>query len=345
MKTAKKVLRIAGLVLASSALVACTFMATGCNKGGNNNGDNEAWRNEQNEPDNLFAETTVTHTVTFNYGDKTETATVQHGHKVAKPADPTAPEGKKFYGWINKANGGQIWNFNRKKLNSVLSDITLEPLFVDASLKAQYFDAEVCPDIMANGGMDGATYSGGNSGLGLVYWDYDNEYTTHACKGAVAAFVHYLYVKGDTLTWELESDKAAENVVLFVRLGAEYGQPTADGLDVTSSINDVGFPVTVNGTAIKYGSITFHNVSKDSSGQFTNTGGFLPNQDYLVSASISLKAGKNTIQMKVDNDDTVNGTIASTGPCVDCISLYSSSTLTWPSADLENLVDHQLEGK
>lgn len=327
MKSIIKKMLMTTLLAGSMAIVAC---------GGN--GGEEAWRKEPDEPDNFFPASSVTHKVTFNYGDKTEEKTVQHGHKVAKPADPTAPAGKKFYGWLNKANGGQIWNFNRNKLNSVFSDITLEPLFVDANLKPQYFDAELCPDICANGGMDGATYSGGNSGLGLIYRDYDKEFTSHAYSDKhVGAFVHYLYVKGDTLTWELESDKDANNVVLMMRLGAEYGLANEAGDDVTCGFNDTEFPVTVNGTAMKYGEITLHNVSKDKSGVFDNKGVFLPLQDYLVSASVSLKAGKNTIQMKVDNDKTINGTISSSAPCVDCITLFSNSKLTWPNADLENL--------
>ena len=334
MNSIVKKMLVTTLLVGSLAVVACNKSSGGAN---------EAWRNEENEPDDFFPASSVTHKVTFNYGDKTEEKTVQHGHKVAKPEDPKAPSGKRFFGWMNKANGGQIWNFNRKKLNSVLSDITLEPCFVDANLNPQYFDAEVCPDICAGTGMDGATYSGGNSGLGLIYWDYDNDYTTHGCEGAYGGFVHYLYVKGDTLTWELESDKAADNVSLFMRLGAEYGIPNAAGDDVTSGINDVGFPVTVNGVAQKYGSITFHNVSKDANGVFDNKGVFLPLQDYLVSATVSLQAGKNVIQMKVDNDDTVNGTIASSAPCVDCIFLYSSSKITWPNADLENIADKMIE--
>ena len=332
----KKGFKFAGLILASMTLAACTLMAAGCNKGGN-----DVWPVEADEPDDFFPASSVEHTVTFDYGDgKVETKKVAHGHKVAEPAAPSAPSGKKFYGWINKANGGQIWNFKRKKLNSVLSDIKLEPCFVDASLKPQWFEAELCPDLMENGGMEGATYSGGNSGLGLVYWDYDNEYSTHGYQKADPGFIHYLYIKGDTLTWELESDKDAENVTLFMRLGAEYGIPNAAGDDVTSTINDQTFPVKVNGVAMKYGEITFHNVSKSDEGVYDNKGVFLPLQDYLVSASVSLKAGKNTIQMIVDNNVSVNGTIASSAPCVDAIKLYSSSTLTWPAADMENIAEH-----
>ena len=38
--------------------------------------------------------------------------------------------------------------------------------------------------------------------------------------------------------------------------------------------------------------------------------------------------------MTVDNKDTINGTIASTAPVVDCIKVFSSSQITWPNAKL-----------
>ena len=60
-------------------------------------------------------------------------------------------------------------------------------------------------------------------------------------------------------------------------------------------------------------------------------------KDFFVSDTVSLVAGKNTIQMKVDNTVTLNGTIASSAPVVDCIKLYSESTITWPGAMPSNL--------
>ena len=259
---------------------------------------------------------------------------------LAKPADPTAPAGKTFYGWMNVLNGGQIWNFDNEHLNKVMSDVTLKPLFVDSSLQAQVFEAEECPDFTLEDwgpkGMPGATYSGGQNGLGLIGKDFivDGK-TTYGTSGnyefgtgRVAGFAHFLYCKGDTLTWELESDVAAENVTMFMRLSAEYGigDPLTD--EVTSWVDQDTFPVTVNGTKLQYGKVTLHNIIPMD---------FIPFQDYFVSASVSLQAGKNIIQMKVDNKVTLNGTIASSAPVVDCIKLYSPSTITWPGAMPSNI--------
>ena len=115
-----------------------------------------------------------------------------------------------------------------------------------------------------------------------------------------------------------------------MRLSAEYGIADPDNGEVTSWVDDTTFPVTVNGTPLKYGKVVLHNIVPML---------FIPFQDYFLSASVSLKAGENIIQMKVDNKVSVNGTIASSAPVVDCIKLYSSSTLTWPDADPSNLDD------
>lgn len=278
---------------------------------------------------------TIKHNVTINGGETTEVA---YGSAIAKPADPTAPAGKKFYGWQNTLNGGQIWNFDREDLNVVMQDVNLEPVFVDAALDAQILEAELCPDITAvygeEKGMKGATYSGGQQGKGLIGFDYYDELGVTGVKDEegfdTLAFVHFMYVKGDTLTWEVESSAAAENVVIFARYSAEYGIPDPERFDEKKcGVTDTSFPITVNGEACKYGSITFHNIP--------NIGQFLSFQDYLVSASVSLKAGTNIIQMKVDNEDTLNGTIASSAPCVDSIKIFSSSTITWNEAKLSNL--------
>ena len=262
------------------------------------------------------------------------------GSALVKPANPTAPAGQTFYGWMNVLNGGQIWDFDNDYLNKVMSDVTLKPLFVKEGVNPQVFEAEECPDYTLEDwgpkGMPGATYSGGQNGLGLVGIDFivdgktkygtSGNYTVGTSQ--VAGFAHFLYVKGDTLTWELESDKAATNVTMFMRLSAEYGiaNPLTD--EVTSWVDQDTFPITVNGTKLEYGKVTLHNIIPMD---------FIPFQDYFVSASVSLNAGKNIIQMKVDNLVTLNGTIASSAPVVDCIKLYSESTITWPGAMPSNL--------
>lgn len=283
------------------------------------------------------------YTVTFDYqGNGTNaTQSVKYKGKLTKPADPTAPAGKKFYGWMNANDGGRIWNFNRRLLNAVMGDMTLVPCFIDASKDVQTFEAEYVPDIMGEDGtgMSGATYSGGNKGKGLIAKDWDYELSASHKVGTLnadgdeylpGAFVHFLYVQGDTLTWKLTASAADTNVVLFARFGAEYATYAEDfGKGRKYSFNDEMFTIKVNDEAIKYGSIELRNVPE--------VGNFLPFSDYMVSAAVTLKEGENIIQMKVDNDITIYSTAKGVAPTVDCIRLVSSANLTWPEETLSNM--------
>ena len=58
----------------------------------------------------------------------------------------------------------------------------------------------------------------------------------------------------------------------------------------------------------------------------------------MLSANVSLNAGNNVISMKVNNTNSVNGTLAATSPCVDALKVYTSAALTWPEAALANII-------
>lgn len=143
------------------------------------------------------------------------------------------------------------------------------------------------------------------------------------------AFVHFMYKKGDTLHFEVEVDKAVENVIMFARYSAEYG--LEDSHDVVEcSFNENSFPITVNGEKMKYGTVKISNIiPKD----------YIKFQDFLVGTNIKLKQGTNIIEMIVDNNDTLNGTIESTAPVIDSLKLYTDAAITWPGAYVTNLID------
>lgn len=312
-------------------------------------------------------------------GNQISSSSIELRNPIPKPADPTAPQGQVFYGWKNTKNGGQIWDFEADhKLNQVMGDVELVPVFVPADQNVQLFEAELVPEITeANGGtgLDGATYSGGAKGKQLIGRDYDRYmgstcvsnyeyYEVYANEAAVldeeiesyadlfeaipsgkikvkkevdvpyGAYVHFNYNKGNVLTWKLQSDKAASNVVLFARFSAEYGKPfVGEGFeDTIDSFNDEDFQIVVNGTEMEYGQISIHNIEGTSGATFIYC------QDYMMSASINLLAGENTIQMVVNNNKTLNGTIAASAPVIDSIKLYSDSTITWPTAKYTNLI-------
>ena len=283
---------------------------------------------------------------------------IDRGAAITKPDDPTAPSGMAFYGWMNVKNGGQIWNFDDAYLNQVMEDVELKPLFVKAGLDAQVFEAEQCRDITEfakdlddegnqkvddNGNpkwieMPGATYSGGAKGGQLIQPDFyidgkseygsSGNYTSKEGK-QVAAFVHFMYAKDDTLTWKVNSDVAATNVTIFMRLSGEYGLINEEN-ELTYSFTSDMFQVKVNDVALDYGKVSLHNLIDKE---------FVPFQDYFVSGSVNLNAGENIIQLKVNNSQSLNGTIAATSPCVDCIKVYSESNLTWPDAKMEQVAN------
>ena len=358
------------LVLATSALVLAA-----CGGGEKGNSNKSSKKPTTSVEDSSVEPIEYTVTIKGADGAQISQATVESGSKIEKPADPTAPAGQVFYGWMNTKNGGQIWDFeDDHELNCVMKDVELVPCFVPAGMNAQILEAELCPDITAGSGMDGATYSGGSKGKGLIGRDYDEEidctciekYSYYALYDSQAdidegndpsgcaeltdelptdkvavkkdvdvtygAYVHFNYKEGNTLTWVVNSDKAASDVTLFARYSAEYGKPDPVTFDNVDSFNDEMYKVKVNGEALKYGSIEIHNIEGTSGAKFIHC------QDYLVSTKVSLKQGENIIQMVVDNNITLNGTIAASAPVVDSIKLFSDSTITWPNCKVTNLV-------
>lgn len=290
----------------------------------------------------LVASWLAKYAVSYQNADGTPNGTtsyVDSGTALQAPATPSAPAGQKFYGWMNVNNGGQIWRYDSESLNKVMADTTLKPLFV-SNLDPQVFEAECCPDLTDEkwgpAGMPGMTYSGGSNGLGLVGC-YQNDAqgknrldasgSYDAGGKNYSALIQFMYKKNDTLTWELQSDVAATNVTLFMRISAEYGTPDPETDEVKNTFNDEEFQVIVNDTPVRYGEITLHNIVQN----------LIPCQDYLVGTTLSLNAGKNTIQMKVNNSKTVTSAIKAAAPCVDCIKLISSSTLTWPNEARDNV--------
>lgn len=355
----KRKIAFASLFVGVMALMACNNSATPSDSKGASQGgaDQSEAGGSSKKKSSSFVFSSVDEAALPDYevkivgadGNVISTETMKHGKPITKPADPSAPAGKKFYGWMNVKNGGQIWDFEAQDLNVVMDDIELKPLFVD-DLAPQVFEAELCPAITEDHGgqgMEGATYSGGAKGKQLVNRAFDGEYKASGAyiqddDGTVryadasddeslvfGGYVHYMYAKGDTLTWELESDAAATNVTLFARFCGEYAK--AD--DVTGekkfSITDEEFQVKVNGTAIQFGKITLHNIPE--------TGKFTTFQDYFMSAELSLAAGTNKVEMVVNNDFNLFSTIAAAAPCVDCIKVLSTSNITWPKAKLANL--------
>ena len=301
------------------------------------------------------------YTITFKDADGNVISTEKKRsvQKIEKPADPAAPAGKVFYGWKNVNNGGQIWNFEDDTLALVAQDSEFVPVFVPANMNPQYIEAELEPNIL---NMSGATYSGGAAGQQMVYIDRGHEYGSTCEVGEIkyykpagsdnpvigdapagteqktlnpkasdmGAFVHFNYKKGNTLTFNVESSAAVDDVMLFASFSSEYGKEDPKTYDKISRFTDEGFKVTVNGTRLEYGTITMHNIPA--------IGDFLHFQDFLLGVNVSLNAGPNTITMVVDNEDGYSGTLPSASPCIDSIKLFTTSTITWNEANYVNII-------
>ena len=68
-----------------------------------------------------------------------------------------------------------------------------------------------------------------------------------------------------------------------------------------------------------------------------------------MTVSLNLKAGPNTIQLLTTNNYEHGGTYHAETPLIDCLTIYSSSTLAWEECHPENAgqpmadVDYALE--
>ena len=294
-------------------------------------------------------------------GNEIVNKTVRSKQKIEKPEDPVAPEGKQFLGWKNVKNGGQMWDFEDDILGLAAYDVELVPVFIDAGLEPQYLEGELCKEICASTNpWSGSTYSGGAEGKQMIGKDdgYElgascqvgefkyyregtkciageapegkTQLTYNPLEENAGFYVHFNYTYGNTFEWNIECSEDVENVTILARYSGEYGFEDSTTFAKTISFNDDEYLITVNDEKLSYGTVTLTNIPV--------VGSFLPFQDYLVSTTVSLKAGSNTIKMKVNNKKDVFGTIHATAPAFDCLKIYTSATITWNDVDYANLV-------
>ena len=239
---------------------------------------------------------------------------------VKRPDDPVR-DGFAFIGWtVDKDTQEEYYDFTRHFTDNTTLYAKWGPV---GSPKAYRFEAEYC-DVITKGvvGMQGATYSGGQAGKGLIQDDESNE-----AKASNGYFVHFLYVKGNNLKFEIMAD-AAGKAKIDMRLSAEY--KAAFSINSTGSNGASKYTIKVNDNSIDYGTINFTNVPLQGEG-------WKPFEDYPLTASVDLVAGKNVIEMITDNDDLLYGTAASTAPMIDCLTIETLSNLSWGNAKASQL--------
>ena len=290
----KKLNKIGGIVLAG-ALVLTTL--AGCSgKGGDT----------QNNAD---VKNTGDYTAKF-YTDENTVFTTEYfsdGERVAKPEDPTK-EGAYFAGWYT-ADGIQY------KATSKFSD---NQEFFAKWLDIYTFEAEntqltgLDPDeddtASDSGNKLGQSYSGNVSGANLI--------GGCSCDASGDAYVTNLYYNGAYIEFEINSDEATDDALLFLRLSSEYTK---------ISLNKDTFVVTVNGNKVNYDDITITGGTTDD---LTSTSR-VAMKDYAM-GNISLVEGENIIRLEVNNSEKqfATGTMDAAAPMIDAIKVYTEAGLT-----------------
>ena len=154
--------------------------------------------------------------------------------------------------------------------------------------------------------------------------------------GYFAGYFNTKNENGLTLKFPITADKASENNTITLRLGTEYG---------TITISPGEMDVIVNGTALQYDPITVVGKNLTSVTQFE--GYTVPFNDYKLSSKFALKAGENTVELKIKvntlgfDDEPM---LRSVGPGVDCIKIRSESALTWESLWEDNKLQAGITG-
>ncbi|MCD8040351.1 MAG: InlB B-repeat-containing protein [Clostridia bacterium] len=136
------------------------------------------------------------------------------------------------------------------------------------------------------------------------------------------------FTKGSYLYFEIESDAAITDAVLYLRLAFEYGYSTSsstcfDGDEIgTVSLSSDQYVITVNDAQVSYSTLTF-DVSSIGADEYTAFA------EYYI-GNITLAEGTNVIRLEVNNEyKGEGGTQRAKCPVVDCMKIYSGTTLTW----------------
>ncbi len=201
--------------------------------------------------------------------------------------------------WYTDAQCTVKFDFNKR----VTASTTLYAKWFDIfTFEAEYVSYE---------GMIGNGYSGNQSGVGLI--------VKQKAENQQASNGHYagwMYREGNTLEFNIHSDRAVTDAVVVLRLSAEFYNMT-----LTSD----KYLVQVNGTNLSYQDIALTGVPEQG------TNNWRPFSNHTISKTVNLKEGDNTIKLIVNNADRLgdSGTMYATAPLTDCLYVYTDAELTW----------------
>lgn len=224
---------------------------------------------------------------------------------VTLPSNPTR-DGFEFVNWCTDKEGTQKF----KIITPVTSNMTLY-----ASWTKQFtFEAEYISTIED---MSGAGYSGTATGLEMIKGD------DGTAKASNNHWVTFLYAKGITLEYVINSDRDVSDAKMALRLSAEV-------MDIT--IDTQSYNILVNDKLIAYPEISITDVPSQGSGKTKEF------QDFTITKALSLKQGENHIKLVTNNNNAMFGTMSATAPMVDCMKITTDADLTWNPA-LDNVTD------
>ncbi len=268
-----------------------------------------------------------TYTIVFwtNYVDNNkmfDTKTSVAGAPIEAPATEPERAGYSFAGWYASTEGGEKIEFpySPTKDTRIYAHWKHDPITTDI-FQAEY--VELDPNELFPG------YSGENRGKDIIGSTsaknilIDNNFplsNSQLASGHKGYYVTYLYKRGATLSFVINSSEDVSNATLQVSAAIE-GQASA----TFGPTGDNAWKVTVNGTELNY---TPFSLSIPGTIQPSSTSDF----KLFTLGNISLKKGENIIQLITDNDHSViGGTTRANAPMVDYIKLanYGSASLSW----------------
>ena len=222
-----------------------------------------------------------------------------------------------FDGWYTAAVGGTKIEFPHAFSKST----SLYAQWKAPRIETKIFDAEFTP-IDPTAKYPG--YSNSVMGTECIQQDSGQKSTSQTypiLNGTehTGHYVYCLYSYGATITYNIYSDKAVDNVDLYAMLSVEM----RNEIDMTPE-GEYGFSFIVNGKAIDYGSIYIDGGDSVQSGG-NYMGAF---EEYYI-GSVSLQAGDNVILLRVNNANSIGGVTEAWAPMIDYIRFDTSATLSW----------------
>ena len=236
---------------------------------------------------------------------------VRSGRRLTPPEDPFR-SGYYFAGWAIGSPTGELFDFENGRVRESLD-------LYAKWLKGYNFEAEYT-------NLTGKRYHGwsddGEAQPENLVAQSDRFDNADAMKISNGALVWCLLYNGASLEFEINSDVAVDDAVLVIRM-------TPDGFDY--ELDDTEWQVLVNGERLEYGHLCMPQGNEWAELEKR------PLENYLMTISLNLKAGHNTIRLLTNNNNGHDGTYHAETPLIDCLTIYSSSTLSWEECHPENV--------